>query len=77
MIKRYLKNSFYFVLSGGIALGIIKDEKIIDYSAKIIEKSSSRYVQNLDYRHSIEEEKTYLNLLVNNLKILDCSSIKE
>lgn len=64
MLRKYIKNSFYCVLTGGIALGIMKDEKIMDYSANLLEKFSSRYVQNFDHNYSIEEEKNYLNLLV-------------
>ena len=65
MIRRYVKNTFYFALTGGIALSLMKDNKIIDRSTNLIEKFSSRYVQNFDDSHPTEDEKTYLKSLVN------------
>jgi len=67
MIRKYVKNSLYLFLTGGIALSIIKDEKIMDYSANFVEKYSSRYVSNHKNEYSIEGEKSNLKSLVNSL----------
>lgn len=64
MLKRYLKNSLYFTVTGAIAVCIMKDEKILNYSANIIEKFSSRYVQKFDDPYLIDDEITDLNSLV-------------
>lgn len=64
MFRRYLKNSLYFTMTGAIAVCIMKDEKIMDYSANIIEKFSSRYVQKYDDPYLIDDEMTDLNSFV-------------
>jgi len=70
MIRKYLKNSFYLFLSGGIAFTILKDEKIIDYSANLIEQYSSKFIHNPNNSQTLDEEKSYLKLFVNFTKIL-------
>lgn len=64
MIRKYLKNSFYLFMSGGIAFAILKDEKIIDYSANLIEQYSSKFIYNPNSSQTIDEEKSYLKLFV-------------
>lgn len=64
MIRRILKNSLYITLTGALAVGIVKDDKIMDFSANLLEKFSSRYVQHVEDNQSIENEKTYINSLV-------------
>ena len=64
MIRKYLKNIFYFSISGGVALAILKDEKIMNYSAELIENFSSKYIKNPQNFRTIEEEESHLKLLV-------------
>ncbi len=64
MIKNYLRNSFYLTVFGGVSLAILKNEKIMDYSADVIENYTSTYVENRKNSQTIDEEKSYIKLLV-------------
>jgi len=64
MIKKYLRKTFYLTLCGGAAITILKDEKIIDYCSNVLEKYTSKFIENPNNYLTIDEEKSYIKLLV-------------